>query len=145
VANTATVRVSLRIDSDDFQPYHQSQPTAFQADIGTVMGPTPGAISVSLSGTDVDLSQLAVPGLCTLTNLDSTNYVTYGVLDPTTGYFYPFGELLPGEVNLVRLSRQFGEEFVGTVTGTGTDAINNVLHLRANGAACNVRIEAFNA
>lgn len=106
-------------------------------------GPAPGLISVSLTGTDVDLSGLISPGVCVLTNQSATDYVDVGVYEPSTGIFYPLLELPPGKPTVVVLSRNLGEQWSGTVTGTGTDAANNTIRLRANGAACDVSVEAY--
>lgn len=102
-------------------------------------GPTPGAIAVSTTGTSVDLSELTTPGLCRICNLDSTNYVTYGLYDDAQSQFLPLGEILPGEEYVFRFSREFGDSLIGT----GTDADNVHFRLKANTAACNVSVEAF--
>ena len=106
-------------------------------------GPAPGLVSVSTSGTDVSLAGLTSPGACWLENQDATNYVDVGVYEPATGVFYPLLELPPGARYAVVLSRNVGEQWAGSVTGTGTDAANNTLRLRANGAACDVVVEAY--
>lgn len=137
MANEARINSSLQIKTGNLD--YQSRPTAFQATVTGAKGPTPGAIAVSTAGTDVDLSELSTPGLCFITNIDSTNYVTYGIWDGAT--FYPLGELLPGECYVLRLSRSLTQEYG---TGTGTTGTNiNRLRLKANGATANIRVEAF--
>jgi hypothetical protein len=139
MANEARVTCSLYVRRGSL--FYQSQPSSFQADVSTTKGPSPGAITVSTDGTDVDLSQLVTPGLCRLMNLDDNNYVQYGIWDPTPGIFYPLGELLPGEFTVLRLSRNLGEEYTGV--GTGTTAPVNSLRIKADTAACVVLVEAF--
>lgn len=139
MANEARLQVSLQIRNGT-QNY-QSRPSAFAADVSSPGGPSPGQITATEEGTDVDLSELTTPGLCRIMNLDATNYVEYGIREPATLSFYPLGELLPGESFVLRLSRNLGEEYVGT--GTGTSASTNFLHFKANGDSCRVLVEAF--
>lgn len=140
MASEATIRTSLQIRKGNLT--YQSQPTAFIADVAGTKGPVPGAISVSVPGIDVDLSELTTPGLCRIQNLDSTNYVTYGKYDTDSNRFHPLGEILPGETYVLRLSRYLNDEFIGTGTGTPAGS-NSRLHLKADTASCNVLIEAF--
>jgi hypothetical protein len=143
MADEATIRTSLQINKPPYLDY-QSRPTDFKADVTGTKGPTPGAITVSILGTDVDLSQLTTPGLCRIQNQDDVNFVEYGIRENTTGKFYPLGELLPGETYVLRLSRWLGLEETSPGTGTGTAiGADNKLHFRADTAACNVLIEAF--
>lgn len=139
MADEAIVRSSLQIKAGNVN--YQSQPTAFKADVTGRKGPVPGAIAVSTDGTDVDFGELTTPGLCRIQNLDPTNFVEYGIWEPATSTLYPLGELLPGETYILRLSRNLQEEYLGT--GTGTSAPTNRLRFKANTAACNVVVEAF--
>lgn len=144
MSSEATVRVSLNITKDSFS--HQTQPTGFNADVAVGFGPSPGALTVSVSGTDVDLSALAAPGLCFVQNLDAANPVTLGRWDPSAGAggrFYPFMTLLPGECYVFRLADDVTEEYEGT--GTGTSAAATTLRLKAKGAPCKVRFDAFDS
>lgn len=135
MASEARLNIGLQISKGNLQ--FRSNPTAFTANVSGTKGPVPGAITVAVTGTNVNFSELTTPGLCRITNLDSTNFVTYGVYDGAS--FFPLGEILPGEFYLLRLSRYLNEEFVGT----GTNADANQFRLMANGAACNVLVEAF--
>jgi len=143
MSDEATIRSSLLVKQGETD--YQSRPTTFNADVAEGSGPTPGAITVSTAGTDVDLSELATPGLCRMQNLDETNYVTFGIFDPETVKFYPLGELLPGESYVLRLAHDIEEEY-GTGAGTGTTgADTNRLRIKAHAAACVVLVEAFGA
>jgi hypothetical protein len=133
MANEATIRAGLSIRKAKLD--YRSNPQQFTATVNGNSGPTPGAVTAATTGTTVNLSQLtAMGGLCLVMNLDSTNFVEYGVYNGAT--FFPLGELLPGEFSVIRLSRnlQHGE--------TGTATINS-LRLRADTAPCRVLIEAF--
>ena len=147
MANEARVTASLSITKLDTAGsrtllQYLSQPGAFVADVTGTKGPTPGAIRVPIGGVAADLSELTTPGWCWMMNLDETNYVEYGIRDPGADTFYQLGELGPGEINLVKLSRNLLEEY-GPGTGTGTTAPTNQLWFKANTAACVVRVEAF--
>lgn len=144
MSREATVNCGLLIRKGSLA--YQSTPSAFTADVAGTKGPSPGAITVTTAGTDVDLSQLSQPGLCWLQNLEPPggNFVEYGVRDPATSGFYPLGELLPGEGFVLRLSRNLEEEYYPS-TGTGTTGPTKRLHLKANGASVDVRCDAFQA
>lgn len=139
MASEATISCSLSVRKDNLM--YQSPGQTGTLDVTGTKGPVPGAITVALAGTDIDLSQLTTPGVCWMINVDQTNFVEIGIKEPATGFFYPFLELLPGIPALVVLSRNLLEEYTGT--GTGTSAPTNKLHAKANGAPCVVRIEAF--
>lgn len=139
MSSEANVRVSLTVRSGNLQ--YQNSPTAFSADLVTPKGPTPGSVLVSTDGTDIDLSQLVEPGLAHIRNIDPTNYVEYGVWDPALQRLYVLGEILPGEGYVLRLSRNLGEQYEGT--GTGTTAPTSSLRFKANRAPCVVLVEAF--
>lgn len=145
MANEARVNSSLGIRiasaAGVVQLDYQSRPGSFVADVSVAHGPTPGAFQAAISGTDVDLSKLTTPGLCVVSNLDDTNYVTVGVYEPNTDYFYPVLDLLPGESYVVRLARFVDRELTGT--GTVSGGYNSTLRVVANTASCWVRVDAF--
>lgn len=132
MANEARIHSSLQINKGNLKP--RSSPTVFTATVTGTNGPTPGAIAVSTSGVNVDFSALTTPGFCRIANLDATNYVTWGIYDGV--YFFPMGEILPGEFYVIRLSRSLGGESPGTGTG-------NRFRLVANTSACKVQVEAY--
>lgn len=146
MTDDATIRGSMQIrkGTDPVLLDYISRPTAFTADVTGTKGPSPGAITVATApGTDVDLSELTTPALCRIMNLDDENFVEVGIWDPEISTFYPIDEILPGETYIRRLSRNLAQEY-GTGTGT-TGAETNRLRLRADTAACDVLIEAFEA
>ena len=137
MSDEATLLVSLQIKNGNLD--YRSYPTSFTADVTGKKGPVPGAITAPTSGVSVSLAELTTPGLCRIANLDETNYVTVGILDPD-GDFYPLMEVLPGEFYTLRLSRALGQSWgVGTAT---TDS-GCTLHIQADTASCNVLVEAF--
>ena len=103
--------------------------TSFRPNQTTANGPSPGAVSVTTSGVDIPLAQLATPGLARIKNLNATNYVTIGLWDSTT--FFPLLELLPGEEYVMRLSR-------AALTGQTIRAVAHV-------ATCIIQFDAFDA
>lgn len=141
MALEATINSALIINSGNLV-YH-SQPNLFRADLSTPSGPSPGAIQTPTTGVVVDFEQLTTPGLARLMNLDSVNYVEYGVYDPATDVFYPLGEILPGETYVVRFSRNLRESYLGT--GTSTSPPTKAFMLKSTGGTCTVLVEAFEA
>lgn len=139
VINSLAIRVTD--GSNNVLLDYQSRPTNFRADVSGARGPTPGLVLATTGGTNVDLSLLGTPGLAFFWNLDSTNYVTYGRWDETNSVFYPFGELLPNEGVVLRLSRDIETEYAGTGTVEGGDT--TTLRFKANTASVYVRVEVF--
>lgn len=146
MANEARIQSGLQIQKrntagDVIVLDYMARPAGFTATVTGTKGPTPGAITCTTAGTDVDLSELTTPGLCRIMNQDPTNYVEIGIWEPTGSIFYPLMELLPGESFVFRLSRNVLEQYSGT--GTGTTGPTNTLRIKANGASCVVLFEAF--
>ena len=139
MANEATVRVSLTIRKGNV--FYQSRPEAFLADVSVGKGPVPGAKTCNSGELDIDFAELTNPGLCRLSNLSSEGYLEYGIWDPETSVFYPLGEILPGESYIIRLSRNFGEEYSGT--GTGTTAATNRFRVKGIAGSTVALVEAF--
>lgn len=106
----------------------------------TLNGPTPGAIVVPTNGIDIDMSQLTIPGLAEIYNLDLTNYIEYGLR--YLGAFFTWGEVGPGEYYLWKFSRHVTIE---SGTGVGTAAVDTgiAIHLRADTASCRVVVNVF--
>ncbi len=139
MSDEATIRNSLEIQTTNLS--YRSYPTSFQVDVSGEKGPAPGAFTATVAGVNVDLTELTVPGLCRVANLDATNYVNLGVWDPEIGTFYPLMEIGPGEYWVFRLSRDLFGEYG---TGAGTIGPNtNQLRIKSNTASCNVVVEAF--
>lgn len=139
MANEARVSVGISIRKGflDYRPPSE----VYLSDVSVGRGPTPGTIAVPVTGVDVDLSALTNPGLCKMKNLDPTNYVEWGIHDGSI--FHPVGRMLPGEPCVFRISADLGLE--EAVPGTGTTNPPNTLFLRANGATCQVNVEAFDS
>lgn len=142
MANEITVQMGLTINKGVLQS--RSPSPGFSADMTGAKGPTPGAITVTTTGTDVDLSQLTSPGWVEMKNLDSVNPVLWGIYDPETDVYTPVGVLAPNGKGgaLFEFAPGFGEEYANA-TGTGTTGPTNRLRLRSQNASCDVQIFAF--
>ena len=138
MADEASIRSSLQIIKGNLQ--YRSYPTNFTADVSGTKGPSPGAIAVATSGTDVDLSEIASPGFCRVTNMDAANTIVMGIWDGSA--FHAFKDLLPGEHYVLRLSQFLGEQFE-TGTGTATTGTGDTLRLKAVTASCVALVEVF--
>lgn len=140
MSNEIQVMSSLTVNAGTVQ--HRSPKTAYNDDMTGRKGPCVGTISVSTAGTEIPMTQITVPGYIELTNLDSANFVEYGIWDTETVRFFPLGELRPGgKPQVLFLSRNLLQQYEGT--GTGTTAATNKFWLKANGASCNVTVSLF--
>lgn len=139
MANEGSYSVSLTINKGHLKVQDTE---AFQFDVATAGGPSPGEITVTIAGVDVDLSALTTPGVCVFKNLDPTNFVEVGIREPGTSTFYPLLILRPGRGWIVELSPNIQEEYFPS-TGTGTTGPANFLHLKANTASCRVQVKAY--
>lgn len=128
MANEAKMTCSLSINKGNLN--YQSRPGQFQADVAIGKGPTPGAFTVTSSGTDADLSELDTPGLYRMQNLDDVESIEWGIWDGAS--FVGVGLLLPGETFIGRLSAEFS---IGTTS--------NVLRFFSSGDPCDVLLEVF--
>ncbi len=143
MSNEIRVQSSLQVRKGELD--YSSRPTSFNANMAGSRGPTPGMVMCSPTGTDIDLTQLAVlGGVCRIQNLDPTNYIECGPYDPNVTTYLPFIELLPGESYPLRLSRFLGSE-MGNVPGTGTTGSSVRLRIKGVGGTCPVLVEAFDA
>jgi hypothetical protein len=140
MANEATFRTSLQITKGNLN--YQSQPTAFSGNVSASRGPVPGFLVIPTTGLDISFTGLTTPAYCWMQNLDTTNFVTYGIYDPDTAEFYPLGEILPGEFYTLRISRQLGLEYG---TGAGSTGSGTTLRFKADTASVNVRIDCFDS
>ena len=130
-------QVTIRKGNVDYR----SNPTQTVEDQTGEGGPAPGAFLVTTTGQNVDLSQFTTPGRVWIQNQDDTNYIEVGVHDGTL--FHPFLEILQGNIETVRFSRNIGEE--QTIPGTGTTGNVNTIYVKAHGASCWVTFDAFEA
>ncbi len=137
MAGEITITSRLEVKNGNLQ--YVSKPDKFLADQSLAVGPTPGIITATTSGTVVTFDALTQPGVCRLQNQDSTNYVEVGLSDGS--FFYPLLELLPGETYAVRLYRNLDSR--EALPGTGS-AMALSLMIRAKVASCKVLVEIFN-
>ena len=129
MSNEFTISAQIKLNNGNLQ--YTGAPASYQANQTTQNGPTPGAVTATTGGIDISLTQLTTPGFVQITNLDSTNYVTFGLHDGST--YRPLGECLPGETAVFRLARNI------LTANTAADK----LYLMANTANCNCLVNAF--
>jgi len=129
MANEIQMTAGLSVTNGTLQ--FNSLPKTVAITQTTKNGPSPGAVTVSTSGTTVSLASLTTPGVCWLFNNDATNYVRYGLYISST--FYPFGKLKPGEGAVFRLS----DDILTANTAAA------VFRMQANSASCVVQVQAF--
>lgn len=138
---TSNLTIRKLTSTGGIQLQYISQPGSFQANVTGTKGPVPGAMSVSVYGTNVDFSQLTTPALCRIMNLDSSAYLTYGIWDETDDEFLALGEVLPLESYVIRLSRALGQQYG---TGTTQYSVNaHKLRLVSSSGTINAVVEAF--
>ncbi len=141
---TINANLNIRVIRDTILVLdYRSGMTSYTRTLTNIKGPAPGAMTVSVAGTDVDFSELTIPSLCRLSNQDATNFFTAGIWDPEGSKFYPMLQIKPGESIVIPLSPDLQEE-LGTGTGT-TGADTNRLRLKADTASVNALVEAFDA
>jgi len=125
MANEAQLHISLRINNPTSKFEAQSTNTSYTVDVAGSSGPVPGMVVATTAGLDVAFTGLTVPTWCVLKNLDSTNFVEYGIWDGAT--FHELGELPPlSKPQIIKLSRN--------MTG---------FRLKADTASCDVSVEAY--
>lgn len=130
MANEITVRSSITINKNNLQfrwPFQGS----FQDDLNSGKGPSPGYLDIPTTGRDIYFTELTNPSWCIFANLenDNGNYFEYGIYDVQTRIFFPLGEVGPGQVMVLKLSRNLMEEY--SQSGTGTTEPQNYLRVRA--------------
>jgi hypothetical protein len=86
----------------------------------TASGLSDQVLSIATTAEDVSFGDVSTPGLCVIQNLDTTNYVEYGMSD--SGTIKKLAKLSAGDVHLIRI------------------AASTTLRMQANTAACKVRV-----
>ena len=129
MANEFTIKSQITLTNGTMR--HTGAPSSFQANQTTKFGPVPGTVSATTSGVTVSLSGITTPGIFSIQNLDTTNYVSFGLYISST--YYPLGEVLPGEIYVCRFARDI-------LTANSAAA---VLRVKADTATCKVNILAF--
>lgn len=117
MANEITLSLGLQLVNGNLRaqfPQVSSQYTQ------TTSGLSDQVLSIGTSEENVSFTDVTTPGLVVLHNLDSTNYVEYGMSDG--GTMKTLGKLAAGDKHLIRL------------------AASTTLRMKANTAACKVRV-----
>lgn len=141
MADEFTITSYLTVNKPSINLLWSSQPKSFRATLNANAGPITFNTSVAVLGTDFDLSPLTKPGWAWMQNLDPTNLVQYGIYDPESNKFIPFGRILPGKHAEWQFAEEFRADYVGT--GTGTSAYTNRFRVRAKTAPCRVLLVVF--
>ena len=148
MANEVRVTAGLLVNKPPLS--YQSLPQSWQGNLSVARGPSPGVIKATYQGTNVDFSQLTLPGYGRIMNLDPTDGtgvpITYGVYAADINRFLPIHEVLPGETYPFRISRHLHAEEYTTGTGSFPEP-GNRLQIRSESPTHNVQvlIEVFDA
>lgn len=150
MANEARIMSGLQIHgaANGFDKPFGSK-TSFQADVANPRGPSPGLLRVTSEPQAIDFSELTLPGLCEIWNLDTEITLEVGLI--IGSFFYPVDDFLPGEHFVRRLSRyvNYNETLPGTGTGTADNTPNDAqFAVRMRGPAgvySDVLINAFDS
>lgn len=127
MANEITQTFQITISKGDF--YFQYAPGAINVDLSGDGGGNPGLVNVGTTEEVIDFGDVN-PGLVFIRNLDSTNFVTYGIYNTGDGALTKRMKLLPNDiVHCFRLDASGSEE----------------LRMQADTAACKVEIRGFEA
>jgi hypothetical protein len=140
MSDEATIRQSIQISIGGRNIYRPAA-ASFKRDVSTAKGPSPGSVTATAGGVDVDLSHLTVPGLCHIINYSTTDYLEYGVYDSSSGVFYPLGEVAAETEYVFEFSRNLFDEFLGT--GTSPAASNNKFRVRGGNSVVECCVNAF--
>lgn len=142
--NTLQVRIGFNVRAGNVQ--FDGLPASFTVAMTGANGPTPGAVSVATTGTDIDLSQLTTPGWAFLGNIGGVGEaeVVWGIWDPELSTFETVGYLKPGQFQNHQFPPEFGWEF-GVGTGTIGSKTNQLRFYSRGPGAAKVFVGAFEA
>ena len=141
MANEIVIRASLQVRNGNLN--EQTQPTGFNDNQLSALGPTPGQLLIGLGHTIISFAAVGPnPGWCWIYNSDPISYVEWGVYVPSLSAFLPIGEVWPGKAQLIFLSKYLGQD---QVPGTGTTPAAGTFQfaMKAVGAPATVIIKAF--
>lgn len=116
MAGEIIVSQNLQITNNNFK-VPKIGSTNQPADQAAPGGGVPGRVLVTnaAGGILIDLSTITKGGFVVVLNTDAANYVTLGV--DNGGAFLPWGEVLPGEFEVYRLSRTGTLRLLAPVAG----------------------------
>lgn len=117
MANEITATIGLQLINGNLRA---TFPQLSRQYTQTIAGLSDQVLSIGTSAEDVSFTDVTTPGIVVLHNLDSTNYVSYGMSDG--GTIKTLGKLSAGDVHTFRL------------------AASTTLRMQANTAACKVRV-----
>lgn len=129
MANTVQTQISIRVTGDTPMTLGPTGPTSI-----ALAGNLSSSVTMSIPTAGHTLlppSQLATPGVCYFSNLDTTNFVQIGV--DVGAVFVPFGKLGPASANGPTPLSQGEFPLDGT----------NALYAKSDTAACRVQINVL--
>ena len=97
MANEITTVLRLNVANGNYTDQFLAAPAITQ----NTLGAASGVQTIGTSAENLAVGDVATLGMFAITNLDSTNYVTYGPDD--SGTQKTFGRLSPGESAIMRL------------------------------------------
>lgn len=136
MAATITVQSNMRIVGDNQNRDYQSQ--QYTEDAVSGFGPSPGYMTITEEGVDVDISELESLGRAILSNYSADHSFDVGLWDGTE--FYPLLEIPAGQQYPIKFSSSLGNSFG---TGTGTLGQDLSLRVKANGGEVKGSIEIY--
>lgn len=135
--------ITRRLDDGTMRSFNNLLPGAFTATVVGRKGPSPGTVHISVTGTDINLSELDDPSLCAMYN-PGDYPIDVGIYDPQRGRFYPMIRLLAGEGYPMRFSPYLLGELGPGTGGTGTiGADTNTLRAISQGGVGLLFVGAF--
>ena len=97
MANEITINLTVNVSNGEYKYQFSKNSLVTQA----VVGAASGIASIGTSEENLSLGDVATNGFLLLQNLDSTNYVDYGLDDASV--MKSMGRLMPTEIALLRL------------------------------------------
>jgi hypothetical protein len=122
MAEEISVTIAVTVNNSGFVDDFNSGRLTFTQ---VAVGADAGTVSVTTSEGNLSLANLTTNGFLILKNLDSTNFIDYGLDD--SGTMKACGRLLAGEVNFIRVKPATS------------------VRLKADTATCKLRYWALNA
>lgn len=112
MASEIKVATSIAVKNGAYQYSNATSQTITQTNKG---GCNPGVVQLSTTQEQIQFGELSTPGWTEITNLDATNYVSFG--NYVSAVFYPIIRVDPGETCLFRMSESavlYGKANAGT-------------------------------
>lgn len=140
MANEVSINFNAAVRVPSAMP--RSYGFTIQRNCLSYQGPSPGFLTATTTGIQIDTSKITNLSFGIFTNLSTTARLQLGVKDTSSGNFEPFAELDPLESWPIPLARILGTEETGGA-GTGTAGSGGVLWAKGVGASVDLVAELF--